>query len=380
MDIKDQIEVLVFDGNVEEVRKLLTARPDLINAYYSLATLLHFAAGGADMSMVEMLVELGSDVNALKETSTKQSVLDSAIRGGNLDIIRMLLDLGASPDVGRPVIGAIIGDKENSLAIVKLLEEYGADIHKVFMHHGFGELINALSTAISWEKTDVVEYLRSRNAVLPEQDESRPITKTLRDEIIDFFEEDFGPVKQQSLIEIVPSSIPPIDIHVVPSSDERNHITLFTTGMSSQPMTLPADGDTDYQFAEMFLQLPGDWPLDIDSISDPSIGWPVHWMRSIAQFPHQNATWLGGPVTIFANDDPPQPIAPYSEFTSFLLLAERELEDSKGKMIQFYRMLPLYTDEREFEIKHGIGALLRAFDQQSVPFVIDLNRNSVAHK
>ena len=56
---------------------------------------------------------------------------------------------------------------EQNPDLIKLLEQYGTDLHRVFVNHYTGRPMNALSTAIDWGMDDVAEYLRSKGAVLP---------------------------------------------------------------------------------------------------------------------------------------------------------------------------------------------------------------------
>jgi hypothetical protein len=87
---------------------------------------------------------------------------------------------------------------------------------------------------------------------------------------------------------------------------------------------------------------------------------------------------LGGPVTIIANDDPPKPLGPNTNFTSLLMIAEKSFQRTDGETLQLYRVVPIYTDERELEISEGAPALIRAFDRRDAPFIVDLDRPSVA--
>ena len=204
----------------------------------------------------------------------------------------------------------------------------------------------------------------------------KPAPESLSEEIIAHFAEHFGTPKPGALIEIVPVE-PAIAAHCIPAGDGRNHITLFTTGMSEQAMTVPK-GEDDYRHAELFIQLPAGWPLTKKALGDPKHGWPIRWLRQIAKYPHQNGTWLGGPATLIANDDPPQPLAPGCPFTGWLLRAERDFVSRDGRKIQLYRLTPIYTEERALELQKGIAALLRAFAKRGVPFVVDLKRRNVA--
>lgn len=192
--------------------------------------------------------------------------------------------------------------------------------------------------------------------------------------IVAYFEDYFGPVDKRALIEIVPTE-PPIAVHVISPAGDRQHITLFTTGMSSRPMNVP-EGEDEWKYAELFIQLPGDW--NYAELGDPNLGWPILRLRSLAKYPHQIGTWLGGPVTVVSNEDPPEPIAPNARFDSLLLLAEHQVKADDGRIINLYRMTPLYPEERALEASEGIKALMLAFDRDSVPFIVDLKRRNVA--
>ena len=95
-------------------------------------------------------------------------------------------------------------------------------------------------------------------------------------------------------------------------------------------------------------------------------------------YPHNAETWLGGPVTLMANDEPPQPLWPGSKFTTLLLFAESSFQRNDGKAVQLYRLIPLYTSERENELKHGLKRLMQALDRNEVPFIVDINRKPFA--
>ena len=143
-----------------------------------------------------------------------------------------------------------------------------------------------------------------------------PVRKlTNAETTVAWFRKHVGPVQETSLIEVVPTEFP-VEIHVIPPSSERRCVTLFTTGMSAKRMKTPKRSES-YQFAELFIQLPADWMYQ--DLTDSRWNWPILWLRKIAKYPHQNRTWLGGDVTIFAENDPPTPLADGLPFTSFLL-------------------------------------------------------------
>jgi Suppressor of fused protein (SUFU)/Ankyrin repeats (3 copies) len=367
------IATAILLGDVNETRRLLTQNPQFVRGTHSHESWVSTAVPRQNVELMKLLLDLGCDVNADEDYQSQMTALGSALQKDNLEIIKMLLEHGANPNRHREVISAIVS-KKHSLEKVKLLDQYGADFHREFMNELAKEPMNALSTAIDSGKTDVADYLRAKGCVLPGAGPPKSGPPTLDDEIVAYFAEQFGPVQPAALIEIVPTE-PAIAVHVIPASPERNHVTLFSTGMSAKAMKVPPGGE-DFQFAELFVQLPADWPYT--RIEDAGHGWPIHWLRSTAKYPHQHDTWLGGPVTIMSNDDPPQPLAPNTKFTSLLFLAEKSFVSREGRTIRFYRMVPLYTSERDLEIREGADALMRALDDHNVGMVVDLKRLSVA--
>lgn len=375
---EDKIARLIRSGDLLNLKNTFALQPEYVQRHFRNAkSWLDMAVESNRPEIIDYLLSLGCDINVGRVKFPDETPLFSALAEDNPQLVGFLLQRGADPTRRKMVITAITGLNTNSLEMVKLLEQYGADVHEVYENQLTNQPMNALSAAIEWGKDDVASYLRSRGAVLPAATPKPANTSTLSAEVIAYFAEHFGPVDPKALIEIVPTALPPIAIHVIPPSKDRNHVTLFTTGMSSEPMTVPdEEGADEFRFAEIFIQLPSDWKYQ--EVGDPNWGWPQHWLRSMAQYPHINETWLGGPVTLVANDDPPQPLAPNTKFTTLLLLAEHSFVSKDGKVIQLYRMSPLYTEERELEIREGIAALLQAFDKAGVPFVVDMSRPNVA--
>jgi len=273
------------------------------------------------------------------------------------------------------------------MQLIKLLVEHGADVNRLY--DLYGDKDNQF-TALDWAKDspDIADYLRAHGAktsaeLKESKQESAPAKITAQSidpsaatakDVIGYFCQHFGAVDERTLIEIVPSDNS-VAIHAIRPAGDRKYLTLFTTGLSVRPMKVPA-GQEAYSLAELFIQLPSDWSYT--NLKNPNWRWPVVWLRKIAQYPHARATWLGGPFSIIANDDPPKPLAPNTKFTSLLLLAEKSFQRSDGRTVQLYRITPIYSDERDLELSEGAPALMRAFDRKSVPFVVDLNRPSVA--
>jgi hypothetical protein len=365
----------IYEEDVATATKLLQQHPELIPANNAgVGTWLHIAASCNNLAMVDMLLSLGCDINA--ESANKPPIvpISEAIRKDNPAMLKALLDRGANPNhESRLLIGAIAGNKQHSLEMVKILDQYGADLHKIWFDKFGAAPVNALSTAIAWGKQDVVEYLQARGCVLPPATDEAPppAPQDLNDEVRAFFTEHFGPVQKTALLEIVPTE-PSVAIEFIPPSPGRKYVTLFTTGLSSYPMQVPA-GKEKYSRAELFIQLPPTWKYRL--YEDPIWGWPHHWLRTMAQYPEDQNTWFGGPALVVNVNEP---VIPNTDFTHMLLFAERQMTSRAGDTIWMYRLTPLYREEAELEQREDLATLFNAFDRESVPFVVDLHRKNVA--
>jgi hypothetical protein len=287
------------------------------------------------------------------------------------------LDHGAKIDNrggtrGTTLIGAV---NSGSVELVKLLLARGAEVNATYDKPPK----NALSHALMYGHEEIAKLLRAHGAIEPRSEPAKkPVT--LRDEIFSHVTKNIGPVQELELAEIVPGVVS-VAIHVVPPAKGRKHITLFTTGMSDREMTVPR-GDEEYRFAELLMQLPSDWPLTLEAFKDPNNYWPIEWISRIAHYPHEDDSWLGGSHAIIANEEPPERFAPNTGFTCMLLLTEDtkfgRLRTKSGRIINFYTMIPLYTEERDLERERGTPHLLRLFQKHEISTVVDIKRLNVA--
>jgi len=298
------------------------------------------AAGEGALNAVRWLVEHGAKVNYEVQGTTRCFTLVAAVNGGHLDVVKYLV------------------------------EEAGADINAVWID------MNPLSHAIMFNQKEIEAYLRSRGAKEPKElgiQSKVDVPALFREHL----SEHLGEPEPLSLQEVVPGD-PPLTIHAVRMKDR---LALVTEGMSSKPMTVPP-GQEEYQYAELVIYLPKDWPLTKKALADPNHFWPIEWLRRIARYPHENDTWLGGPATVFANDEPPQPLAPNTQLTCLLAITEESefgcLHLPDGRQIAFYTLFPLYTEERDLEKKQGTAHLLQLFQKHKIGTLVSVKRKNVA--
>ncbi len=191
-----------------------------------------------------------------------------------------------------------------------------------------------------------------------------------------------GPLSDRRITHIVPPD-PDTDvaIHVIEPRTDRDHYTLFTTGLSDRPMPTPTDMG-QYRHAELLINLPADWKLPEKEFRNDEYHWPIEWLFKIAYFPHSHGTWLGGAFTIFADEEPPPPIAANTLLSSMMLVADKDdwgrVQCENDKEVFFYTLMPIYTEERDLELKEGITELIHRFHVYDIPDVVDVDRQNVA--
>lgn len=382
IDFNDPVDKYLIDtvraGSPAEVRRAFQEHPDRLHVGWRNGSRSWplIAVEGGRLDNLKALVELGGDIDQGKDYAPDENALNCAVGEGLVDILRYLLERGAATTKPRLIIRAVNADK-NEIQVIQLLEQAGVDLHQIFINEMTGRKMNALSTAHDYGKFAVAEYLKSRGCVLPPEPEEEivaaEVVPSLSEQVIAHFEQTVGPVEKISLIEIVPTGVP-ISIHAVPPAEGRPLVTLFTSGLSEYPMKVP-EGHEPFARAELYIQLPADWKYR--EFANPEWGWPQYWLRSMAQYPAQHDSWLGGPVTLVANQEPPQPLAPHTQFTTMLMIVDRSFQSREGQTVSLYRLMPLYTEERELELREGAAALMRTLDANNVPFVVDMHRKNV---
>lgn len=172
-----------------------------------------------------------------------------------------------------------------------------------------------------------------------------------------------------------------VDLHWVPPTPTRPWHTILTTGMAERPMHAPK-GLEDCRFAEVYLCLPPDWPMAARMRIERPDGWPLRVLGKVAQYPHQNASWVWYPHT-FA-EHPLEPFAPGVGFSSVVLGPPISLPVEfpgipvePGRTVWHFSLLPLHASERAFALHRGARELLRRLAQAGVTDVVDPRRSSV---
>lgn len=230
----------IVRNKIEDVVTAFTEYPELKNENDRSFPWIIDAVGYGNREMVERLLAFGCDVNETSNRGCTSAITVAISR--HPELLPLLLSHGGDPNL--PDAGAILtAINESGLEAVKLLVEHGADVNQVFDLYGNkDELFTALEFAKS--HPDIVAYLRSKGAKTVDElraegklplagdhsgEAANPVL-SFSEQTVQWFDANIGPVQPAALTEIVPSDVP-ITIHVIPPSDDRPFVTLFTTGM-----------------------------------------------------------------------------------------------------------------------------------------------------
>lgn len=188
--------------------------------------------------------------------------------------------------------------------------------------------------------------------------------------------------KIETVFHEILSDLVHIDVLFVKATDERPYHVLVTSGVSDEPMNVPA-GLEEHNRVELLIALPKDWPLSEEAMEEESNYWPIRWLKTIGRLPHEYDTWLGWGHTI-PNGDPAETIAD-TNFVGFMLAPPYllpveffELKTSSDAVIRFFALIPLFQDEMDFKLNKGSDAMEELLNDQDGGFVIHPNRTNVA--
>ena len=159
----------LYDGDLPEFQALVSRHEGLMDHALGSGNWLHIAASTDHVEIVQWLLDQGQDPKEVTKLEPHTTPLFEALTHEKLSVARLLLNGGANPNVERLVLTPLCGTvKHRSLEAMKLLEEFGVDLHAVFQDEIVNRQINALSMAVGNRKDDVAKYLKSKGCKMPE--------------------------------------------------------------------------------------------------------------------------------------------------------------------------------------------------------------------
>jgi uncharacterized protein len=116
-------------GDLETLRKLVTANPSAVNSFAADGFYpLGLAAFFGHRPMVEFLLKNGADVKTAARNAQKVTALHGAVARRDVEIVKMLLEAGADPNARQERGFAPLHDTaaNGNAALVELLLKHGA--------------------------------------------------------------------------------------------------------------------------------------------------------------------------------------------------------------------------------------------------------------
>lgn len=152
--------------------------------------------------------------------------------------------------------------------------------------------------------------------------------------------------------------------------DDKPVNFLVTSGLSQKPMSVP-DNKKIFEYAELMVILPGDWPIDDKAFKKNKNYWPIRMLKEIAHLTWDNKTWIG-PGHTAQHNKAGEPYDKSVGFTGAFIYQSLALQPSlsktpyPGKHINFYALYPLYPEELDYAKEKGSDALMELFDKAEV--------------
>lgn len=153
-----------------------------------------------------------------------------------------------------------------------------------------------------------------------------------------------------------------VDIYPIQPSEGEDYLRLVTGGMGAYLMNVPEEL-TEYQLqrAELCILLPKDWKLQEEDLEDERWYWPIRLLKSLARLPIESDSWLGLGHTV----DNREHFAENTELCACILIYPQVNEEAaavcklpNGDNVNFYQVIPLYKNELDYKLEHGVDALL----------------------
>ncbi len=388
------LQLAIEANDLHTFRNLFSTR-DLESNDYGCGSLLHSAANSGALEIVDFLINAGAAIDRCGGAFDAPAITYAADMG-KVEIVRYLVDAGVALDIStssrNPLARAAA---QGHYDVVEYLLSTDIDRHACY-RIPTGKLISALVEAEWNGHSRVVQLLKSNGCRFPIDGEDIPLWEPPKhrmvnqipefaryQEIIHYMETRFGAADANGMQELLPVvKGMSVTVNVIRPNETHPYLVLFTNGMSDLPMTTP-EGHGEWRFAELVMHLPPEWPHPREAEGDPNWLWPLHQLRKLAYYPHVNETWLGLPAAIVSTEDPPASLGPNTDQTCLLALPnigklKPRLKTADDRVVNFFTITPLYTEERDYELQNGAEVFLRKLKGEGVGLEFDPSRPNFA--
>ncbi|WP_417694472.1 ankyrin repeat domain-containing protein [Pseudomonas sp.] len=342
----------IASGNGASLKKHLEKNPALLHLpLYGLEgqeTLLHMAAEQGQTEICRLLVALGIALDQPAASSGNSPPLAAAAGNGHLQTCQWFLEAGALVDgwpdsITTPLIDAITSGHQH---IVNLLIEHHADINRLHTRLNTAPL----DIANTWGFTDIAAVLRKAGAV------------SIMDVIENPAEEFGGPIAtfvHNTAGWVLPAQLSPfsneagLELRISCIEGKNKFKLLFTVGLfAKSPHT------------ELFVCLPGDWPLTQQGFP-PHSPWvfPVELLSLLARHTFDNGPLSEGQIISKTDKDFAQLSWP-SDADALLVVdkiwntTEEPVDEHHEDSVKLYVLVPLKLPKKGLPEGDALASLL----------------------
>ena len=365
----------VRDDNIAAVNALMREHGCELKAHKLFSRSLLAAARNGSLPMIDCLLQHGIDINTKDRHG---NVICEAVRENRLSIVPELVKRGAKLSVAGLIENPLrVAVSENSTEAVKLLLQLGIDPHKAYTLDG-GSIRNMIELADTRELGEIVQLLQQAGCIMPDNSDKAIESRQTqhRERMLELVSQQLG----RPTIEVfdrVRLSETEWDVDLClaqPSRDFPFH-TVFTLGMSIR--WYQADEFIPPEtFLEVMMHLPFFW--DLETGGSGQLRWPLEWFRKVVDGLHEESIVLEQTFTMISNGDPPAPLGPGTKQSCLLLLPDfydfSPLDLGNTKIVHFVHLVPLYTEERDFETANGMIPLLEEMSESPGALIVQPER------
>lgn len=205
----------------------------------------------------------------------------------------------------------------------------------------FPEAAEMLSTCRSFIQSDFQKY-------------SEEQLRAVKDHIDAYFGEISGIIGDPDPLGIK------IDIAVIDPDEFHDYYTLVTIGMGAYEMNVPEPFEKErLGRAELVIYLPSDSDPKSKDFAYEKI---LEHMRELARLPIERRTWVGYGHMISGG----APLDVNTKLCATLLINIQNVADESlrcfmpdGEDVVFYQLFPIYEEEMEYKLTHGIKDLMK---------------------
>ncbi len=368
--------IAIEDDDLEKLKKEVQEYPKCLEySNSSEGTLLHWAAYNGNPKMIEFLVQSGADINRVEDECTP---IVCATMEDKIDNVQMLLQLDAILDsensVENPLIAAIVNNNEE---IAKLLIDSGIDLTIQYStrdddwwdvlsyarYRGCDEIAEMILQKLEEDGIDYDSIVPLTDEDFEDEDEDIVYMEDYYAKKLGTIHAEYDEVDIQKKIydgEIRLTSEIGLYIDVIMPDENRDYVTLVTTGMSEVAM---AETDDGLKFAELMMKLPADWDVSLEEMNDSEKNWPFRMLLKTAHLGHKFPGSYVSEKVVIPSGNPNDAILCFdgeTELSSVMLCKSEDIPPLKANeevTIEFFTLIPITEAEAELVRNKGSEAV-----------------------